>query len=552
MLTRLIIKNFVLIESLDVDFTNGLTIITGETGAGKSILLGALGLVLGNRADANTLFNKKTKCIIEAHFEITGYGLKDFFYANELDYEPSTIIRREINPEGKSRAFINDTPVNVSVLKELSQKLVDVHSQHETLTLTNSSFQRSVVDAFAKQQKQITEFEKLFSEFTQIKNKLSLMAEEEKKSRASLDYFQFQFDELNNANLAAGEQQTLEEELQTLNNAGTIKTALEQTANLLSGNEANILNQIASLVQSLNAVSKYNSKIADAVARLQSTKVELKDISDELEQMQDGFQHNPNRVAEIDERLNTIYRLQQKHHTNNIDELISLRNEFETRLQSFLSLEDDIKRLSSEVEKRKKELLAFAEQISQSRKTVSPKLEKEIKQMLSDVGMPHAQFNVDIETAEEFFSASGIDRIKFLFSANKGVSAQELSKVASGGELSRFMLCIKALVAKLTHMPTIIFDEIDSGISGEIGFKVGNIIEKISASHQVIAITHLPQMASKGQSHYLVYKEIKAGKTSTAVKLLDKDDRIKEIAMMISGSKVTDISIANAKQLLNK
>lgn len=552
MLTRLHIKNYVLIESLEVDFTNGLTIITGETGAGKSILLGALGLVLGNRADANTLFNKKNKCIIEAQFEISENGLKDFFYAHELDYESLTIIRREINSEGKSRAFINDTPVNVAVLKELSQKLVDVHSQHQTLTLGNSDFQRSVVDAFAKQQKEISGYKKLYTEYMQLKNRLALMTEEEKKSRTSLDYFQFQFDELHSAGLTEGEQHQLEEELHILNNSGTIKTALSQTTNAIKDSEHNLLQQISSFIQILNAVSKYNSKIADAVARLQSTKVELKDIGDELDQMQEQFQHNPNRIAEIDERLNTIYRLQQKHHVNNIEDLINLRNQFEAQLQNFSSLEADIKNLSAEVEKRKKELLAFAEQISHLRRTASLKLEKEILQTLKEVGMPHAQFRTGIETSEQFLNESGIDKITFLFSANKGVTVQELSKVASGGELSRLMLCIKALVAKLVNMPTIIFDEIDSGISGEVGFKVGNIIEKIAASHQVIAITHLPQMASKGHSHYLVYKEIKGTTTSTAIRLLNKEERIKEIATMISGSKITDISIENAKQLLAK
>lgn len=553
MLKRLTIQNYVLIDSLDVKFNKGLTIITGETGAGKSILLGAMGLILGNRADSQVLLNKEKKCIIEGEFEISSYQLKDFFYENELDYEASTNIRREISPEGKSRAFINDTPVNLTVLKELGVRLVDIHSQHETLTLNNSSFQLSVVDVYAAHKTEIDNYKKIFSEYTKIIFKLNELTALEQKAKADADYFQFQFDELESAQLEPGQKEVLEQELQTLNNAEEIKSGLGRAYNAIAEGDTNMLTQLSTLLSSLNSIGKFNTKIATLAARLQSNYVELKDIASELEMVQDEINFNPERAEIINERLNVIYKLEQKHRVNSVDDLLELQQELSEKLSGFQTLDADILKLTAESKRRKSDLLELASVISTNRKKASQKIEKEIRKMLDEVGMPNAVLKIELTTLEnETFNATGTDKIFFLFSANKGVHYQELNKVASGGELSRLMLCIKALIAKLTLLPTIIFDEIDTGVSGEVAFKVGNIIKKISDQHQVIAITHLPQMASKGDEHLLVYKESVKNSTSTKVKELSKADRVNEIAKMLSGDELTTAAIKNAKELLTR
>lgn len=552
MLCRLHIKNYVLIDSLNVEFRNGLTIITGETGAGKSILLGALGLVLGNRADSSSLLNKNNKCIIEAEFDISDYGLKDFFYANELDYESKTIIRREINAEGKSRAFVNDSPVNLSVLKELSAFLVDIHSQHETLTLNNSAFQLEVVDAYAGTTESASVFKKDFSQYVRLHQRLSELIEEEKKAKADADYWQFQFEELNAANLTEGEKEKAEQELEALNNVEQIKTAIAQSTNLLKDGDTNIIAEIAHLVISMNAVSKFHPSLQELANRIKQTQVELKDINGELENIQDDFVFNPEKVEILNERLNIIYRLEQKHHTSSVAELLKIKDDYSTKLAGFSTLETDIKKITAELEQQKKQLLKQAKTLSEKRHTASPLIEKEIKSMLTVTGMPDAQLRIEWNTSDDNLSYNGIDEVKYLFTANKGMKADALSKVASGGELSRLMLSIKALIAKLVSLPTIIFDEIDSGISGEVANKVGNLVRKISDKHQVIAITHLPQMASKGDSHFLVYKNTQGKTTTSGLKLLDKEERINEIAKMISGNEVTQASLKNAKELLGK
>lgn len=553
MLKRLTIQNYVLIDSLDVKFNKGLTIITGETGAGKSILLGAMGLILGNRADSQVLLNKEKKCIIEGEFEISSYQLKDFFYENELDYEASTNIRREISPEGKSRAFINDTPVNLTVLKELGVRLVDIHSQHETLTLNNSSFQLSVVDVYAAHKTEIDNYKKIFSEYTKIISKLNELTALEQKAKADADYFQFQFDELESAQLEPGQKEVLEQELQTLNNAEEIKSGLGRAYNAIAEGDTNMLTQLSTLLSSLNSIGKFNTKIATLAARLQSNYVELKDIASELEMVQDEINFNPERAEIINERLNVIYKLEQKHRVNSVDDLLELQQGLSEKLSGFQTLDADILKLTAESQRRKSDLLELASVISTNRKKASQKIEKEIRKMLDEVGMPNAVLKIELTTLEnETFNATGTDKIFFLFSANKGVHYQELNKVASGGELSRLMLCIKALIAKLTLLPTIIFDEIDTGVSGEVAFKVGNIIKKISDQHQVIAITHLPQMASKGDEHLLVYKESVKNSTSTKVKELSKADRVNEIAKMLSGDELTTAAIKNAKELLTR
>lgn len=552
MLDRLQIKNYILIDSLNVEFNKGLTIITGETGAGKSILLGALGLVLGNRADSSSLLNKNNKCIIEAEFDILNYNLKDFFYANELDYESKTIIRREINAEGKSRAFINDSPVNLSVLKELSGFLVDVHSQHETLTLNNSSFQLDVLDAYAGIKDAFAAYKKDFLQFSRLQDKLSTLIEEEKKAKADADYWQFQFEELNTANLIEGEKEKAEQELEALNNVEQIKTAIGQSTNLLKDGDANIISAIIQLVSSMNAVAKFHPALQELANRIKASQVELKDVAQELENVQDDFIFNPERVEILNERLNTIYRLEQKHRTSSVSELISIKNDYESKLSGFTTLETDIQKLTAEIVQQKNKLLVQAKSISEKRQKAAPKIEKEIKEMLASTGMPDGKLQIEINNAKENLSASGIDSVQYLFTANKGIKPEALSKVASGGELSRLMLSVKALIAKLVALPTIIFDEIDSGISGDVANKVGNLVRKISDNHQVIAITHLPQMASKGDDHFLVYKNTQGNTTTSGLKLLKKEERINEIAKMISGNEITQASLKNAKELLER
>lgn len=552
MLARLQIKNYILIDSLNVEFNKGLTIITGETGAGKSILLGALGLVLGNRADSSSLLNKNNKCIIEAEFDILNYNLKDFFYANELDYESKTIIRREINAEGKSRAFINDSPVNLSVLKELSGFLVDVHSQHETLTLNNSSFQLDVLDAYAGIKDAFAAYKKDFLQFSRLQDKLSTLIEEEKKAKADADYWQFQFEELNTANLIEGEKEKAEQELEALNNVEQIKTSIGQSTNLLKDGDANIISAIIQLVSSMNAVAKFHPALQELANRIKASQVELKDVAQELENVQDDFIFNPERVEILNERLNTIYRLEQKHRTSSVSELISIKNDYESKLSGFTTLETDIQKLTAEIVQQKNKLLVQAKSISEKRQKAAPKIEKEIKEMLASTGMPDGKLQIEINNAKENLSASGIDSVQYLFTANKGIKPEALSKVASGGELSRLMLSVKALIAKLVALPTIIFDEIDSGISGDVANKVGNLVRKISDNHQVIAITHLPQMASKGDDHFLVYKNTQGNTTTSGLKLLKKEERINEIAKMISGNEITQASLKNAKELLER
>lgn len=553
MLNRLTIQNYVLIDSLDLKFGKGLTIVTGETGAGKSILLGALGLVLGNRADTQVLLNKEKKCIIEAEFAIKNYNLKDFFYEKELDYEANTFIRREISSEGKSRAFINDTPVNLNILKELGEKLVDIHSQHETLTLNNSSFQLSVLDMYAEHQNELNLYKTQYSEYIKTKSHLEKLTELEKKAKADVDYFQFQFDELESAGLKVGEKELLELELQTLNNAEEIKSGLNRAYTSIQDGDGNILQQLSSINAELGGLSKFNSKISELSLRIQSSFIELKDITAELEAVEEEIIFNPERVDIINERLNTIYHLEQKHRVNSEVELLNIQNELSTKLSSYQTLDADIKELTAEIEKQQSNLLKHALSISENRKHAAIKIEKEIKKMLAEVGIPNAVLKIGLRQLENnSFNATGCDRVQYLFSANKGIHYQELNKVASGGELSRLMLCIKAMIAKLTSLPTIIFDEIDAGVSGEIAFKVANIIRKISDEHQVITITHLPQMASKGDTHYLVYKDTVGNTTSTKVKELTAKERVNEVAKMLSGEKPTEVAIENAKELLAK
>lgn len=552
MLHRLTVHNYVLIDELDIDFSKGLTIVTGETGAGKSILLGALSLIIGERADSNVLLNKQKKCIIEGSFNISNYNLQPFFETHELDYSNETFLRREINAEGKSRAFINDTPVNLAQLKQLGAALVDIHSQHETLTLSNSMFQLGVVDAFAKHQILLTKYHSLYIGYINLKKELDVLHDREKQSKLDLDYLQFQFDELNEAKFEINEQYKLEAELSLLSHAEEIQTNLSVASAALLSSESNLVDQLSSVLNSISQLTKFDEKFELLFQRLKSSVVELKDIADEIILAEQKLEVNPQRAEIINERLNIIYRLQQKHHVNDIDGLIMIMNNIADKLESIGSLENSIAKLEKEKNELIAQLTKIAEIISLNRAKAIPKIEEAIQKSLTSLSMPNAVLKIQQDIASnQNFGITGIDKISFLFSANKGVNYKELNKVASGGELSRLMLSIKSLIAQLTALPTIVFDEIDTGISGETASKMGVMMQKISEQLQVIAITHLPQIASKGDVHYVVQKEETKTAVRTGIIKLNAGERVREIARLLSGEKLTDAALENAKELLN-
>jgi len=551
MLNQLSVKNYVLIDELEISFEKGLTIITGETGAGKSILLGALGLILGHRSDSGSLLKKDQKCVVEGSFNLKEYHLQSFFTSNELDYFDQTIIRREINPEGKSRAFINDTPVTLSVLKELSSRLVDIHSQHETLLLNNNQFQLSVVDAYAGNSKVLFQYQSLYNAYFSAIADLKVLQDAELKGKTDYDYFQFQFNELDEANLQLEEQDTLEQDQKKLTHAEEIRVQLSKAISLLSGSEENLVNGLLQVQQTLNALQRFGDFYEEQGKRIKSTLVELKDIADELEKAEQEINLDPKRLEEVENRLSFLYKLQQKHRVNTNKELIDLREDFNSKLAEIGSFENVIADKKAAVEKLLIQLIDAGNELTQSRKKAIPGIEKEIVKMLSELSMNNSVLRIAIHPVKEGeFMIDGMEQIQFMFSANKGIDFRELNKVASGGELSRLMLCIKALLAKLSAMPTVIFDEIDTGISGETGSKVGAILKQMAKNHQVLAISHLPQMASKGDSHFLVFKDEKKGHTRTHLKLLQGDERINEIARMLSGEQLTASAIGNARDLL--
>jgi DNA repair protein RecN (Recombination protein N) len=551
MLKKLDVQNYALIDQLQLHFGKGLNIITGETGAGKSILMGALGLLLGDRADSSSLLDKTRKCIIEGEF-LTTNRVKSFLEKEELDMDNVLIVHREINKDGKSRAFINDTPVNLSQLKQLGNLLVDIHSQHETLLLNQSDFQLAVVDAFANHQVLLNDFKHLFREYKISNQELQRLIEEENKSAAEQDYLQFQFNELNEANLTENEQGKLEEEFSALTHAGEIKSSIAGFYELLNGSEDNLLSALSNATGVVNGLVKYLPGLNDVVNRLKSVQVELKDIDFEIQQLAKSIVPDPKRMELIGDRLNLIYKLQQKHHFNTVQDLITLRDSLKEKLNSFSSLADKIGNHQRERDKLFQQLNKKADIISENRNKAIPSIENKIKKLLGELGMPNAVLKIEINTLspEEIYEG-GKDRVKFLFSANKGIPFSDISKVASGGELSRLMLCLKASVAALIEMPTIVFDEIDTGVSGETAFKIGKVMQDLSSSHQLISISHLPQIASRGEDHFYVFKEVINKKTVTQVRKLSYDERVVEIARMLSGDKPTKIAMQNAKELLS-
>ena len=551
MLQRLAIRNYALIDTLDIDFSKELNILTGETGAGKSIILGALSLLLGHRAESKYFFNQEKKCFIEGAFKIDDYHLKQFFEEQDLDYEAETVLRREISLDGKTRAFINDTPVTVAILKQVGEQLIDIHSQHATLAINTESFQLLVLDTLCNHASLLTEYQQELGQHKKLTKKLKELELALSEAISAQEYIQYQFEELEKAGLQANEQEELEQELKSLTHAEEIKRNLSAALFLLSNGEQTSIAQLKEAVQLSQAIEKYATGIHPLIERLQSSYIELKDIAAELERLAHGTSINEARTNLISERLDILYTLQKKHRVSTVADLLVIKDQFSDQLQQLVSGEDEIKRLKQEESELKINVVNLAQQLSTNRKQVIPALEQQVQEALTSVGMPHAQLRVAQETDSQLLTPTGADRIQFLFSANKGQAPMPMNKVASGGELSRLMLCIKSLIAKKTALPTIIFDEIDTGISGEIALKVGAIMEQMAQSMQVITITHLPQIASKNGKHFRVFKNDAEEHTSTGIEALHKDDRILEVAKMLGGEQPSTAAMVHAKELLS-
>ena len=550
MLTSLSIQNYALINQLSIDFTDGLSIITGETGAGKSILLGALGLVLGNRADTSTLKDTSKKCVVEAQLSISNYNLEDFFIAVDIDYESQTIIRREILPSGKSRAFVNDTPVKLSVLNDLKSKLIDVHSQHQTLELSDADFQFHILDALAKNTQKLASYQRGLQQLKVYQKELLELETQQREANQQYDYNLHLFNELNEANLIADEQLELEEKLEKLNNVEEIQLNLSEAVHIASADEIGIQTLLNTLENRLQKIAPFSKEYEEISNRITSIKIELDDIVAELEDAIESIDSNPNELEKLNDRLQLIYNLQKKHYVNAIPELLEIQEALSVKVDQVENAEGIINKKQQQIQEVSTKLDEVATLISSARKKIIPNLKKELEYLLSELGMPEARFSIELSKSDSFLS-NGKDKLNFLFSANKGGSFGELKKVASGGELSRIMLTIKKILSENTQLPTIIFDEIDTGVSGEISNKIAKIMQQMSTQMQVITITHLPQIAAKGNQHYKVFKEDVAGVTTTNLKQLSEDERIVEIAEMLSGKDISDSAITHAKELLN-
>ena len=550
MLASITIKNYALINELHIDFSSGLSIITGETGAGKSILLGALGLVLGNRADSSTLKNTNKKCVIEAIVSIHSYNLQDFFETEDIDYETNTILRREILPSGKSRAFINDTPVTLLVLSALRARLIDIHSQHQTLQVSGQEFQFQLLDAVANNESKLASYQSGLASYTKEKKKLEEIQHAQREAHLQYDYNSHLYNELLEAKLIEDEQELLEEKLEKINNVEEIKQNLSAALQLTTDENVGIQNLLYSLEQKLTKIDSYSKEYQELSDRISSVKIELDDIIGDLESAFEQVDFNPSEATQLNNRLQLIYNLQKKHYVNSISELLTIQsalfikvNTVENAEQSILDQETIVKGIANKLD-------AVALKISDARSKIILKLSKQLADILADLGMPHARFQIKNTPSENYYK-NGKDSLEFLFSANKGGQYGELKKVASGGELSRVMLAIKKILSENSQLPTIIFDEIDSGVSGEISNKMAHIMSQMSLKMQVITITHLPQIAAKGNQHYKVYKDEVNHITTTNLKQLSEDERIVEIAEMLSGKTISDSALTHARELLN-
>ena len=552
MLQSIHIQNYALIESLDINFHPGFSVITGETGAGKSIILGAIGLLVGQRADIKAIKTGANKCIVEARFHIASYELESFFEEHDLEYEEGEcILRRELYASGKSRAFINDTPASLAQMKELGEKLIDVHSQHQNLLLNHEDFQLSVLDILAHDEKELQVYKETYSAFKKVSKELSDIQQQAEKNRQDEDYIRFQVEQLEEANLQAGEQETLEQEAETLTHAEEIQSSLYKVDQLMASDEMTLLSVTKDCMQTLQGISRVYAPAQEWIERLNSCYIELKDLAHEIANASEEVEFNPTRLDYVNERLNLIYTLQQKHRVSTVEELINIAEDYRSKLDAITSYDDRIEELKKQKETIYNKVLEQASVLTKRRLDAAKEIEKQMQAYLVPLGMPNVRFAVELETKKEP-DIKGMDSVNFLFSANKNGMLQQVASIASGGEIARVMLSLKAMIAGAVKLPTIIFDEIDTGVSGSIAEKMALIMQEMGqADRQVISITHLPQIAAKGANHYKVYKEDTETGTNSHIRQLNQEERIHEIANMLSGATLTEAALNNAKALLN-
>ena len=550
MLKQLYIRNFTLIERLDMTFNGGFSVITGETGAGKSIILGAIGLLKGQRADSKLIKRGSEKCVIEAHFNLSRYGMEKFFNDNDVEYDADDcIVRREITAAGKSRAFVNDTPVPLSVLKELGEQLIDVHSQHQNLLLGKQDFQMEIVDIIADDKDLLDNYRKAYGDYREKQRQLDDLQERLSSNKANADFLLFQYEELDRANLVEGEQETLEAQANQMSHYEDIKTALYQADKAMSAEGTGVTENLRTAINALHSIEGVLPMAGELASRMDADFIDLKDIADELEGQLDKVDFDPKELDSINDRLDRIYSLQKKYHCDTVSQLIEIRDNLKKQLDGIENGDYDLQQVKNEVDKSMKLAIQKADSITKVRKTAAKKIEEEIKQRLVALGMPNIQFTINLESSE--LSADGVDKVAYMFSANRNMPMQPVAQVASGGEIARLMLSLKAMVSGAVKLPTIIFDEIDTGVSGKIAEKMADIMcEMGNNERQVISITHLPQIAAKGATHYKVYKEDRGDTTVSTMKLLCGEDRVNEIAQMLGGSDITEAAISNARELL--
>lgn len=550
MLRSLYIQNYALIEKLDIRFDSGFSVITGETGAGKSIILGAIGLLLGQRADVKSIRKGATKCVIEAHFDVSAYGMKPFFEANELEYEDECILRRELYASGKSRAFINDTPASLAQMKELGELLIDVHSQHQNLLLNKEGFQLNVLDLLAHDEAELAAYQKLYNDWRQARQDLEELVARAEQSRADEDYIRFQLEQLEEANLTDGEQEELEQEAEMLTHAEDIKAGLYRAGQALNADEGSVLEALKDCQNTMMGLRSVFAPASELADRLDSVYIELKDISQEVADKEEEVEFNPARLDEVNARLNLIYSLQQKHRVDTVKALLSLQENYALQLSAITSSDEDIARLEARVKELFTQVTAQAQVLTEARTRAAREVERQMAARLVPLGMPNVRFQVEIGTRKEP-GVHGADTVNFLFSANKNGVLQSISQVASGGEIARVMLSVKAMIAGAVKLPTIVFDEIDTGVSGEIADRMADIMQEMGDNdRQVISITHLPQIAARGRAHYKVYKEDNEVETNSHIRRLTDDERVEELAHMLSGATLTEAALNNARALL--
>ena len=550
MLKKLYIKNFTLIDELDIDLYQGFSVITGETGAGKSIILGAIGLLLGQRADSKSIKQGAEKCVIEAHFDLSRYGMEAFFSENDIEYDPADcIVRRELTAAGKSRAFINDTPVQLAMLKELGEQLIDIHSQHQNLLLNKQDFQLNVVDIIAQDEQALAKYQQTYAKYQTVGKELETLRESIEQNRQNLDFLQFQCDELTNANLEEGEQEELEQRSETMSHAEDIKSALYEADNALSGEDRGIVSSLRSTISALKTIERVLPSASELVERLDSSYIELKDISGDISSELERIDFDPAELDSINSRLDKLYDLEKKYHVETVRELIEKRDELKRQLSHIENSDEALADLQQQLDTLRQQAQKEADALTKQRTKAASQIEKEMQSRLVPLGMPNVRFSIQLTT--DTFGRNGQDKVAFLFSANTSPPLQPISQVASGGEIARVMLSLKAMISGAVKLPTIIFDEIDTGVSGKIAEKMAEIMQEMGQhERQVISITHLPQIAALGSAHYKVEKEDSAQGTTSHMKELSPEERVREIAQMLSGSDVTEAAIQNAKQLL--